>query len=129
MTKIVLIILTILFNNTAIAEWSYLGRPPLGDFYYDKTSINKAGDLMTVNTYLNIMDKRRTKPLSGQSVATINCKEKTFNITNPIYFGGYDLKGPYIGHNPNGVSNNAGFSPIPKGNETPIAMLYSTYCN
>ena len=92
MKKLLLILLLILATNSVYAEWTELGQIEDTEYYYDKSSVTRVGNVGRVWRYNN----NRQANINYKSVVGLDeydCINKTRKVVSFSEYSEYDLKG------------------------------------
>ncbi len=92
MKKILITLSLLIITNSVYAEWIALGKIENTEYYYDKSSITRVGNVGRIWRYNNNMEEN----IKYKSVLALNeydCINKTQKIVSFSEYSEYDLKG------------------------------------
>ena len=92
MKKLLITLSLLIITNSAYAEWVALGKIENTEYYYDKSSITRVGNVGRIWRYNNNTEEN----IRYKSVLALNeydCINKTQKIVSFTEYSEYDLKG------------------------------------
>jgi hypothetical protein len=92
MKKILITLSLLIITNSVYAEWIALGKIENTEYYYDKSSITRVGNVGRIWRYNNNTEEN----IKYKSVLALNeydCINKTQKIVSFSEYSEYDLKG------------------------------------
>ena len=118
--------LLLLVCNMAYAEWTSVGRFDNGNFYIDKQSMVRKGDLHEIWTLMDYrfvqMDGNKNIFRSSRAMMQIHCVEKKARIIHMSFFSGSMLRGNEVGK----MGTLKEWEPVPP--DTPIYRILEVTC-
>jgi hypothetical protein len=115
-------LLLYLFSNIAFATWTFVGKGDASDIFYEYESVQKEGNLITANIFINFKERQSNGELSALYKIKFECgNNNEILLMHARIFSEAGLK--------NLISEASGEVKMPSSSKSPFQTLYKFLCH